>query len=71
MRLELAVLGGAALIAAAVMATNHWEVAMQSGGVFRLNRWTGEVKMCLPNAKPGTDKSAFTGNFSAVCDDRI
>ncbi len=49
MKLEWAVLAGAALIAAAVALTNHWEAwTRPEGAIFRLNRWTGEVSACAP-----------------------
>jgi hypothetical protein len=50
----LAVIIGAALIAASVVVTEHWQII--SGGyqgisplVFRLDRWTGTIKVCSPD----------------------
>ena len=48
MKTEWAILGGALVIAAAVMVTDHWQMAVTpAGGMFRLNRWTGEVSVCV------------------------
>ena len=44
MNTPLAIIIGAALIAAAILIVFRWEVAMP--GVIRLDRWTGSVVHC-------------------------
>lgn len=74
MKLEIAVLCGAAIIAASVALTNHYEMEMRSeGGLFRLNRWTGEIAVCSPALAPWdaspTDANApkSSRSFLPVC----
>ena len=75
MRLELALLGGAALITASIALTNHYEMGMRpEGGFFRLNRWTGEIAACMPELPPpkGSDpawkkESTVVREFQTVC----
>jgi hypothetical protein len=65
MRLEWAVLAGAGLIAAAVLLTNHWQMQVVSGsGLFRLDRWTGEVTVCETKKEPA---ELPDGRFVEVC----
>ena len=59
-----AVIVGSVLIAACVLATNHWEIATIPRGadipiaVARLNRWTGSLEICV------VDASALRGDTS-------
>ena len=46
MNQQIATIIAGALIAAAIALTNHWEL---QGGLL-LNRWTGTVFLCSPNA---------------------
>jgi hypothetical protein len=49
MKTVLAILGGAALIAAAILFTFRWEVNTDAKNpllVYRLDRWTGKVSAC-------------------------
>ena len=52
---NIAIVIGAALIAGAILITNHWELgAIQGSGAstpIRLNRWTGTVEYCVPDAR--------------------
>jgi hypothetical protein len=52
MSTPLAIVVGAALIAAAILVAFRWEIA--SPGVMRLDRWTGAVVLCdvSPNQRP-------------------
>jgi hypothetical protein len=62
----LAIIIGATLIAASIMATNHWQII--SGGnqgisplVFRLNRWTGGIEVCSPDPYTMRNPNSFIG----------
>ena len=44
MSTPLAIVIGAALIAAAILVVFRWEIA--SPGVMRLDRWTGSIVLC-------------------------
>jgi len=61
-----AIIVGAAIIAAAVLVTNHWQV--MPGGyqgvapmVFRFNRWTGLVDMCVVDPDTMHNPNSFAG----------
>ena len=72
MKLEWTILGSAVLIAASIAMTDRWEIVVPPGSalaVFRLNRWTGEVKLCAPKAYSG-DVSSLSGIFQPVCEDK-
>jgi hypothetical protein len=46
---NIAIIAGAALIALAILVTNHWEIHTGSNGMaatIRLNRWTGDIDVC-------------------------
>jgi len=50
----IAIVVGSALIAAAILITNHWQLqraANDATGAIRLNRWTGKVEICVIEAK--------------------
>jgi hypothetical protein len=58
----LAILAAGAMIAAAIALTNHWTlVETPSGlmGMVRLDRWTGELKICVID--PDTIGSGMAG----------
>jgi hypothetical protein len=62
----LAVIIGAALIVASVVVTEHWQII--SGGyqgisplVFRLDRWTGTIKVCSPDPDTMRNPNSFVG----------
>lgn len=44
---------GAALIAAAILVTNHWAIVSAPNGLIaaRLNRWTGSIEVCAIDPK--------------------
>jgi hypothetical protein len=46
MRTVWAILGGAALIAAAVLFIFRWEIIGSGEAVYRVDRWTGQVVSC-------------------------
>lgn len=65
--LEVAILVGAGLIALSIAVTNHWQLEM--GGptrflVFRLDRWTGKVTVCVPSL---AGASQARGQFADAC----
>jgi hypothetical protein len=47
----IAIIVGAALVAAAICITGHWQMQTTNEGgismVMRLNRWTGTIEICL------------------------
>jgi hypothetical protein len=45
-----------ALVAAAIMFTNHW--TLSSNGAFLLNRWTGTVTSCVIRTTTPTSQVA-------------
>ena len=66
----LAIIIGATLIAAAILATNHWQIVSTSGSaaiVDRLNRWTGSIQICTfqspPNPSAKTAGDLLPGQF--------
>ncbi len=48
MRSALIVLLAVVMIAAAILVTNRWEIVAGPAGLFRLDRWTGNVSECRP-----------------------
>ena len=65
MKSEWAILAGALLIAGAILATNHWQMAtLSGGGIVSLNRWTGEISACIAKEP---DSDAPKGTTLAVC----
>jgi hypothetical protein len=61
---SIAILVGAVIIAAAIMATNHWSIRTPSEGVVtatRLNRWTGEIDVCLIDPQTMTNANNLRG----------
>jgi hypothetical protein len=59
MDLRAAILGAGALIAIAVLFTNHWRIAVAPAQIYRLDRWAGTVTVC--NAPSGGN-----GNMALV-----
>ena len=61
---NFAIVIGAALIAAAVMITNHWELGFAHGNdsstTMRMNRWTGTISICVPDPK-SIKQNSFAG----------
>jgi hypothetical protein len=52
----IAIIVGAALIAAAILVTGHWQIIPPTGDlgaavVLRLDRWTGTIEICMVDAK--------------------
>jgi hypothetical protein len=51
---NIAIVIGAALIAASILVTNHWSINTMSTALTaaaRLNRWTGEIELCSVDVK--------------------
>lgn len=53
MNTPIAIVAGAAMIAAAILVTNHWQIAGGQAQVFRLNLWTGTVTPCGVSDRAG------------------
>jgi hypothetical protein len=53
---------GAALIALAIMVTNHWQLLPNGtnglAATIRLNRWTGAIDVCALNKNSPTGSNA-------------
>ncbi len=47
-----AILIGSVIIAAAILFSLRWEVALAPNVTVRLDRWTGAVTYCTPKAMP-------------------
>jgi hypothetical protein len=66
MGIPIAIVAGAALIAGAVLITNHWQVLpLHYQGISpmapRLNRWTGRIDMCVLDPDTMRDPNSFVG----------
>jgi len=73
MKLELAILGGAALIAASILFIERWQISAVGYGsgsgdtasseetIYRLDRWTGRIDLC---ALGGSDPMGFFQKLS-------
>ncbi len=51
---NIAIIVGAALIAGAILVTNHWTINTTASGLTvgaRLNRWTGAIELCDVDVK--------------------
>lgn len=47
MRILVAIVIAGVLIAAAILITFRWQIAVNSdGGIYRLDRWTGQTRIC-------------------------
>jgi hypothetical protein len=60
----IAIVIGAALIALAIIVTNHWTINTPADGVVaaaRLNRWTGEIELCSLDPKTLAGASSLAG----------
>ena len=59
---NIAIVIGAALIAGAILITNHWMIipggSNSIAATVRLNRWTGSIDVCSLNAKSVTGSTA-------------
>jgi hypothetical protein len=59
---KLGTFAGCLLIAAAILITNHWQITpVGSGGLWRLDRWTGRLYICGKQLAPNG------GYLPAVC----
>jgi hypothetical protein len=65
---RVAIMIAGALIASAIMFTNHWQIGVAPGQVYRLDRWVGTVTAC--NAAPGGNGNMemFTPGGAAPCE---
>ena len=52
-----------ALIAATILITNHWQIGVAPGQVYRLDRWTGRVVSCN-----SSDMSMFLAGTNIPCE---
>jgi hypothetical protein len=59
----LAIVVGAAMIATAILVTNHWQVVytQESLMALRLNRWTGLVEVCMYDPDTQRDPKSLAG----------
>jgi hypothetical protein len=60
----LAIIGAGALIAAAILITNHWSVVFNPGDLVqmvRFNRWTGAAEICWIEPDTVKGKSSLAG----------
>jgi hypothetical protein len=53
MGIPVAIIVGAALVSVAIIVTNHWQLQGSNDATMalRLNRWTGEIHMCMLDPK--------------------
>ena len=63
---ETAVIIAGALVAAAILFTNHWAFAWGDGASYRLNRWTGAIVLCAP--QPHGRTSITAGGMGYACE---
>ena len=63
---ETAIVIAGALVAAAILFTNHWAFAWGDGASYRLNRWTGTIVLCAP--QPHGRTSITAGGMSYTCE---
>jgi hypothetical protein len=45
----------ASVIVAAIIILFHWEVVPVGVGIVRIDRWTGEVRVCKPGPSNGNE----------------
>jgi hypothetical protein len=78
---EIAIVAGCALIAASILFTNRWEISATSYGymegnkattsevVYRLDRWTGEIRSCGLNINADLmERASKDGAMVASCE---
>jgi hypothetical protein len=54
MKVALAIVGGAVIIAAAILILGRWQISGQSPYLrYRLDRWTGNVELCQARSGAG------------------
>jgi hypothetical protein len=63
---ETSVIIAGALVAAAILFTNHWAFAWGDGASYRLNRWTGTIVMCPPKSRDRA--SIIAGGMGYACE---
>ena len=58
-----AIIIGGGLVALAILFTNHWQIMQGSQGfsVYRLNRWTGTIDVCMPDPATMKNPNSFIG----------
>jgi hypothetical protein len=63
MGIPIAIVVGTAVIAAAILVTNHWQVVptQESLVALRLNRWTGLVEVCMYDLGTQRDPKSLAG----------
>jgi hypothetical protein len=68
MGIPIAIVAGAAMIAAAILVTNHWQIVrtQESLVALRLNRWTGLVEVCMFDLDTQRDPKSLAG-VELVC----
>jgi hypothetical protein len=48
MNIPAAIVAGALIIAAAIAFSLRWEIGSSDQALVRLDRWTGQIALCLP-----------------------
>jgi len=63
MGIPIAIVAGAAVIAAAILVTNHWQLVptRESLVALRLNRWTGLIEVCMYDLGTQRDPKSLAG----------
>ena len=53
----IAIVVGAGLIAGAILVANHWQAipGTELGAMGRLNRWTGQIELCMADTSSITN----------------
>jgi hypothetical protein len=64
-----AVLGGGALIALAIVFVFRWEIAAGTGGIYRIDRWTGRIVECNAPSQQRVDAASFGFGLPFRCAD--
>jgi hypothetical protein len=51
------------IIGASILITNHWQImqGQNSFSVYRLNRWTGTIDVCVLDPTTMKNPNSFTG----------
>ena len=67
---RIAIIVGAALIAAAILLTNHWQMQPAGGGTdaLRLNRWTGTIDLCMLDPKSIKEGASSLAGVQLACE---
>jgi len=58
------------MIGLAILNTNHWQIGVASGQVYRLDRWTGKVVACNAMRADEGNLAMFVGGSDIPCERR-